>query len=163
MLNFPRTISAVLMLMIIGLISPVCVAQEKNAEATGSLLFSGNEKRAILSALALRPTDGAQLPDSRAIGQLQYSENKPIWQIDRLHLSALIYTDQRKWTIWFGSRQVSQDSIPPYLTDLRVTANFVDFSVIPHPGETPIPVRLRANQTFLINGQRIIEGNRIIN
>lgn len=155
-----RIYNAVFVFMLLVLISNVGLTQELNGDSAGSLLFSSNEKRAIEAALALRPFESAHIPDGGASEQLQIPENRPSWQIERLHLSALIYTDPQTWTLWFGRRQVLRNAAPPYLTDLRVTANHVDLSVIPRPGAAPIPVRLRPNQTFLIGQRRITEGSQ---
>ncbi len=150
-------------LMLFGLTNSAGLAQGTDGGSAGSLLFSAAEKRAIESALALRPFESAHTPDGGPAEQLQVPENKPVWQIERLHLSALIYIDPQKWTLWFGNRQVQQKTVPPYLTDLRVTANYVDLGVIPRPGANPVPVRLRPNQTFLIGKLRIAEGSQTKN
>lgn len=153
-----RKYNSVFIFILFVLMNHAGLGQEADGSSAGSLLFSEKEKRAIESALALRPFENAHMPDAGAVEQLQIPENKPSWQIERLHLSALIYTDPQKWTLWFGRQQVLRNAAPPYLTDLRVTANHVDLSVIPRPGAAPIPVRLRPNQTFLISQLRIAEG-----
>ncbi|MDO9459126.1 MAG: hypothetical protein Q7N95_03275 [Alphaproteobacteria bacterium] len=151
-------VGAIAALILLGLVSHTSLAQETDAVAAGSLLFSATEKRAIEGALALRPFESARTARDGSVEQLQIPEDEPSWQIERLHLSALIYYDPQKWTLWFGKRQVRQNAAPPYLVDLRVTANYVDLGVIPRPGARPIPVRLRPNQTFLIGQLRITEG-----
>ena len=155
-----RKYSAIFIFVLPVLIGNAGLTQELNGDGAASLLFSSNEARAIEAALALRPFESAQIPDGDASEQRQIPENRPSWQIERLHLSALIYTDPQTWTLWFGARRVLRNAVPPYLTDLRVTANHVDLSVIPKPGAAPIPVRLRPNQTFLIGQRRITEAGQ---
>lgn len=140
-----------------------CLAQEQATRATGSLLFSPAQQRAIEAALAVRPPEGSVVSSGVVSDLLHIPEDKPAWRIERLHLSALIYYDPKKWTLWFGNRQVRQNNVPPFLVNLQVTANYVDLSVISRPGADPIPVRLRPNQTFLINQLRIDEGGQKVN
>lgn len=130
-------------------------ADEGLAGNAQSLMFSDAEQQAIEAALAVRPAE--ELPMSGADGQPQLPVNKPVWQIHRLHLSALVYSGPRDWTLWFDGRQVKRGNVPPFLTALRVTPNYVDLSVIPRPGADPIPARLRPNQTFLIKQLRVAE------
>lgn len=153
MIKALQSIIIVLLLMFIWRADHAARAQETGAGGAGSLLFSANEKRAIEAALAQRP-------DSAPAEQLQLAEGQPGWKIERLQLSALLYYGPQKWALWFGDRQVRQDTAPPYLADLHVTANFVDLSVIPQPGAAPVHVRLRPNQTFLTRQLRIAEGSQ---
>lgn len=139
--------------------NPAALAQKADGNFAGSLLFTEDEFKAINAALALRPLDGGQMPDGRNAPVLEIPENKPVWLIERLHLSALIYIDPQNWTLWFGDRQVRRDTVPPFLSNLLVTANYVDLGIVPTPGAEPIAVRLRPNQTFLIGTLRITEGS----
>lgn len=133
---------------------PPAMAREPDAAFDGSLLFSSSEQQAIEEALAIRPV--GQEPGAPAEG-LRIPAAKPLWSVSRLHLSALIYTAPDNWTLWFGARQVRPGSIPPFLRDVRVFASYADISVLPFPGATPVPVRLRVNQTFLASQKRIID------
>jgi len=135
-------------------------AAEADADFAGSLLFSVSEQQSIEAALSLRPRDGNSAPHAGADGALQIPENKPSWKIERLHLSALIYTDASNWTLWLGNRPVRMNSIPPFLQQVKVTALHADMTVIPTPGAPPIPVRLRPNQIFLIDQLRITDDSR---
>ncbi len=153
----------VIVMMLFELTSQGCLAQVQGSVYTGSLLFSDNEQLAIAAALAQRPPEGARMTETGATEILQIPEDKPSWQIERLHLSALIYSDPRNWTLWFGNRQVRQNNVPPFLSHLQVTPNYVDLSVIPRPGADPVAVRLRPNQTFVIDRLRIAEGDPVLN
>ena len=133
---------------------------EAEADFAGSLLFSISEQQSIEAALSIRPRDRNNTPGAGKDGALQIPENKPSWKIERLHLSALIYTDASNWTLWLGNRQVRMNSIPPFLQQLKVTAHHADMTVIPTPGASPIAVRLRPNQTFLIDQLRITDDSR---
>lgn len=155
--------AGVIALMLLGPARHACLAQEAPGNGWGSLLFAENELRAIDAALAVRPPEGMHQLDGGAAGSLQIPEDQPAWKIERLYLSALIYYEPRKWALWFGGRQVRPESIPPFLVNLRVTAQYVDLGVIPRPGASAIPVRLRPNQTFLINQLRIAEGGPTVN
>lgn len=164
MIKTRQTTVLFLALLLFGMANHASQAQEETTGAEApSLLFSADEKRAIEAALALRPPEKSHKTDDAMAEQLQVPEGQPSWQIERLHLSALIYYGPQNWTLWFGDRQVRQGMEPPYLTNLRVTANYVDLSVTPRPGASPIPVRLRPNQTFLIGQLRIAEGGQIVN
>ncbi len=137
--------------------SPVHQVMAKEAEPvfSGSLLFSGSERQAIERALAVRPGDEEQ---QGAPGEARpVADSRPLWSVSRLHLSALIYTDPNNWTLWLGGRQVRPGSIPPFLRDVRVFAGYADISVLPFPGATPVPIRLRVHQTFLANQRRIVD------
>jgi hypothetical protein len=122
----------------------------------GSLLFSDGEQRAIEVALGIRPA--SDLGEGIADAVIGFPDSMPAWSIDRVQLSALIYVNAAEWTLWLGGTRVSPGDLPPYLSDLRVTPSYVDVSIIQRPGASPTPVRLRPNQTFLLSGQRIIEG-----
>lgn len=128
------------------------MANEPDSAFTGSLLFTDTERQAIEQALALRPAG----EEDRKPGEARPVAG-PLWSVSRLHLSALIYTDPNNWTLWLGGRQVRPGSIPPFLRDVRVFAGYADVSVTPFPGASPIPVRLRVNQTFLTGQRRIID------
>lgn len=155
--GFPcrRTIAFAGLLSLLN--NPAAPAQNATGNFTGSLLFTADEFTAINAALAMRPPDRGHLPDARN-APLEIPEHKPVWLIEQLHLSALIYVDPQNWTLWFGDRQVRRNTVPPYLSKLLVTANYVDLSLVPSPGAPPIAVRLRPNQTFLIGAMRITEG-----
>lgn len=158
-----QTIVFVLAVLLFGVANHAARAEATDGVEAASLLFSADEKRAIEAALALRPPENPHMPDGGKAQQLQVPDDQPSWRIERLHLSALIYYGPRNWTLWFGGRQVRQGAAPPYMTNLSVTANYVDMSVAPRPGAIPIPVRLRPNQTFLIDQLRIAEGGQIVN
>ncbi|MEQ1887782.1 MAG: hypothetical protein ABL951_01225 [Alphaproteobacteria bacterium] len=163
MSKFRHCAASVIVMMLFELTDQGCLAQAQESVYIGSLLFSDNEQLAIAAALARRPPEGARMPETGAAELLQIPEDKPSWQIERLHLSALIYSDPRHWTLWFGKRQVGQNNVPPFLSHLQVTPNYVDLGVIPRPGADPIAVRLRPNQTFLIDQLRIAEGGPVLN
>lgn len=135
-------------------------AAEADEKFSGSLLFSASEQQSIEAALSLRPRENNITPDAGEDAALQIPENKPSWKIERLHLSALIYTDASNWTLWLGNRPVRMNSIPPFLQQVKVTALHADMTVIPTPGASPIAVRLRPNQTFLIDQLRITDDSR---
>ena len=120
-----------------------------------SLMFANAELNAISAALALRPSEITQTPGGGVSDLAPQPENKPGWRIERLHLSALIYTDAKNWTLWFDGRRVERGNVPPFLDGLHVMPDYVDLSVIATPGAAPVPVRLRPNQTFLIGQMRI--------
>ncbi len=156
MISFRKAVGAVLALGCLAAAGREAAAQEASSGFSGSLLFSSRELSAIEAALKLRPPETGQLPgDEGALRQIR--ENQPAWLVNRLHLSALIFTGPEDWTLWFGAQQVRRGAIPPFLADLRVFASHVDLSVIPRPGARPIPIRLRPNQTFLADQNRIID------
>lgn len=128
------------------------MANEPGSAFTGSLLFTDTERQAIEQALVLRPAG----EEARKPGEAR-PVTGPLWSVSRLHLSALIYTDPGNWTLWLGGRQVQPGAIPPFLRDVRVFAGYADVSVLPFPGASPIPVRLRVNQTFLASQRQIID------
>lgn len=134
---------------------PSCqaMAKEPDSAFNGSLLFSRSERQSIEAALAVRPGKDYGGPGE---GRL-ISDTGPLWSVSRLHLSALIYTAPDNWTLWLGDRQVRPGRIPPFLRDVRVFAGYADISVLPFPGATPVPVRLRVNQTFLASQKRVID------
>lgn len=142
-------------------LSVPAVSQEATRAFGGSLFFSPQQQADLRAALALRPAQNSAI--SGAQDMVQIPESQPSWSISRLHLSALIFYEPQKWSLWFGDRQVRKDNLPPFLTDLKVFAHHIDVSVIPRPGAAPIPVRLRPNQTFLVDLQRIVEGGRVAN
>lgn len=123
----------------------------------GSLLFSAPELEEIRAAVAERPESGGRNvwgpvnPETAA-------ETTPLWSIERLRLSALIFYDTRRWTLWLGKTRVEPGNLPPYIRDVRVTQAHADLSVIRRPGAQPIPIRLRPNQTFLVSDRRIVDG-----
>jgi hypothetical protein len=139
----------------IALIQQPAHAQEAAREIVRSLIFSDAERSAISDAVAMRPSEITQMTGGGVSGMAPQPENQPDWRIQRLTLSALVYTDPQNWTLWFGGRRVERGNVPPYLGDLRVTPEYVDLSVIASPGAAPIPVRLRPHQTFLIGQLRI--------
>lgn len=153
MLKTRQRALAIIILTLYGLVSQAGQAQE----FTASVLFTMAERRAIETALSLRPVEGTYLRNGAE--PLPIPENRPSWRIERLHLSALIFYGPENWSFWLGNRQVRHHSIPPFLSNLRVTAAYVDFSVTPRPGADPIAVRLRPGQTFLIRELRIAEGD----
>lgn len=149
--------------MFIALSHQAASAQKAESDFAGSLLFTENELKAINAAMALRPQQGEQTLGGAVTPLLDIPEDKPTWLIERLHLSALIYSSPQNWTLWFGNRQVRPHTALPFLSQLRVTANYADFNIIPTPGAQPIAVRLRPNQTFLIGQLRIAEGAARLN
>lgn len=123
----------------------------------GSLVVSDGEMRAIEVALGLRPA--SDIGDGVTDEAFDFPDSAHVWSIERVQLSALIYVSPTEWTLWLAGSRVSPGILPPYLSDLRVTPGYVDVSIIQRPGASPIPIRLRPNQTFLVSGQRVIEGN----
>lgn len=130
-------------------------AQEPSRDKVRSLIFSDAQWRAISEAVAMRPFEITKTPGDGISEPAPQPENRPDWLIQKLTLSAIVYTDPQNWTLWFGGRRVERGNAPPFLSDLRVTPNYVDLSVMASPGAAPIPVRLRPNQTFLIRQMRI--------
>jgi hypothetical protein len=139
----------------IALFLPPVHAQQPESDIVRSLIFSDAGRRAISDAVAMRPSEITLMTGGGVPGMAPQPENQPDWRIQRLTLSALVYTDPQNWTLWFGGRRVERGNVPPYLSDLRVAPNYVDLSVIASPGAAPIPVRLRPHQTFLIGQLRI--------
>ena len=122
----------------------------------GSLIFSPHEHQAIEAALGLRPVRAAvAMFDDTGMGD---PDTGAMWSIDRVQLSAMIYAGPADWSVWLGGVKIGPGQLPPYLSDLRVSPNYVDVSVISAPGAAPVPVRLRPNQTFLVTERRIVEG-----
>lgn len=157
-----RPVTAALMLLLMPCAG--ASAQEAGEQRfEGSLFFTPHEQQAINTALAMRPAQNTIAATDNPLEMLQIPESQPSWSINRLHLSALIFYEPQRWSLWFGNRQVRKHTIPPYLSDLKVYANHIDVSVLPRPGAAPIPVRLRPNQTFLIEELRIIEGGLAAN
>ncbi len=109
-----------------------------------------------MAALGLRPVTGTvAMFDDTGISDPDMGE---MWSIDRVQLSALIYAGPSDWSVWLGGVKIGPGQLPPYLSDLRVSPNYVDVSVISAPGAAPVPIRLRPNQTFLVTERRIVEG-----
>lgn len=122
----------------------------------GSLIFSPREHQAIEAALGLRPVSGtAVMFDDTGMDD---ADTRSMWSIDRVQLSALIYAGPSDWSVWLSGVKIIPGQLPPYFSDLRVSPNYVDISVIRSPGVVPVPVRLRPNQTFLVTERRIMEG-----
>lgn len=121
--------------MFIALSHQAASAQKAESDFAGSLLFTEHELKAIYAAMALRPQQGDQMPGGETTPLLDIPEDEPTWQIERLQLSALIYSSPQNWTLWFGNRQVRPHTVPPFLSQLRVTANYVDLNITPAPGD----------------------------
>jgi len=142
------------LVLAVGLQLPV--ASWAQGPFEGSLIFSPHEHQAIEAALALRPVSGtvAMLDDT----VMDDPGTGAMWSIDRVQLSALIYAGPSDWSLWLSGVRIGPGQLPPYLSDLHVSPNYVDVSVISVPGAAPVSVRLRPNQTFLVTERRIVEG-----
>jgi len=136
-----------------AMLAPEMVLAQERFE--GSLLFSAREQQIIERMFGLQPTGAAS--DDFESPEIDVPASLPVWSIERVQLTAMIYVSAVEWTLWLSGERIEPGRLPAHFSDLRVTPNYIDISVIRRPGTAPVPVRLRPNQTFLVAEQRIIE------
>ncbi len=74
-----------------------------------------------------------------------------------LFLSAILYFTSTHWTVWINDKTYTADDLEDdALKITKVTSDHIEFQ---HKDMTRKPIKLRANQSLLTVGHRIIDGD----
>jgi hypothetical protein len=76
---------------------------------------------------------------------------------DVLFLSAILYFTSTHWTVWINDKTYTADDLEDdALKITKVTNDHIEFQ---YKDMTRKPIRLRANQSLLTVGHRVIDGD----
>lgn len=75
-----------------------------------------------------------------------------------LSLSGIVYTHEDDWTIWFNSKRVTPDAVPPEVLDLKVYENYIELKWFDDYTNQVFPIRLRAHQRFNMDQRIFLPG-----
>lgn len=115
------------------------------------LMFSADTHRTIAAALNIHTS-----PADNFIQEKTGGEQK-VGYAPHFHLSAIVFADEDRWTIWINDRPVRKDrpSSRFHVEDVRADSVVLSF---PGTGDEEKRIRLHPNQTYLLDDDRLMEG-----
>lgn len=146
-----RRTRAALIALLLGAAFPAAADPAPNG---GSLLFSPEQRAAILDALAARAiweeAGGTPPPIDPPVPAAAAPRS--------VHLAGLLYAGPGRWTLWLNGRRVTPQDRPAELIGLTVGPSAVDLVWLDRDSGREVPMRLRPDQTYLLDGDRVVSG-----
>ncbi len=75
-----------------------------------------------------------------------------------LSLAGIVYTNEDDWTIWFNSKRITPDAVPPEVLDLKVHEEYIELKWFDDYTNQVFPIRLRAHQRFHMDQRIFLPG-----
>lgn len=75
-----------------------------------------------------------------------------------LYLSGILYLGPRAWTVWLNGERVTPDRWPEHVEGLTVERDSIEVKLGFTDGRSPVSIRLRPNQTYIVATGEVVEG-----
>ncbi len=160
------------LVMIVSLFSDGAAAQQNSPSETvkkvqqkrdvkpmdiSSLFFTYWQYQSIQDSKSVR---GVVRPPTEAeLAAIERGDDiKPKPSERYLSLAGIVYTNDDDWTIWFNSKRVTPDAVPPEVLDLKVYKDYIELKWFDDYTNQVFPIRLKSHQRFNMDQRIFLPG-----
>lgn len=131
--------------------------REVKPEDITSLFFTYWQYQSIQDSKSVR---GVIRPPTEAeLAAIERGDDiKPKASERYLSLAGIVYTNEDDWTIWFNSKRITPDAVPPEVLDLKVHEEYIELKWFDDYTNQVFPIRLRAHQRFHMDQRIFLPG-----
>lgn len=131
--------------------------REIKPEDISSLFFTYWQYQSIQDSKSVR---GVIRPPTEAeLAAIERGDDiKPKASERYLSLAGIVYTNEDDWTIWFNSKRITPDAVPPEVLDLKVHEEYIELKWFDDYTNQVFPIRLRAHQRFHMDQRIFLPG-----